>query len=69
MQTFSKLAIAVFSAALWSVPLLAAEGAKRTWTFDDETAGQIARGFTNTAVLEKGVMTPAGKIQLARRMA
>src|SRR5690349_7808389 len=27
--------------------LLAAEGSKRTWTFDSETTGQIAKGFTN----------------------
>lgn len=27
--------------------LVAAEGSKRTWTFDDETTGQIAKGFTN----------------------
>jgi hypothetical protein len=27
--------------------LIAAEGSKRTWTFDDEPTGQIAKGFTN----------------------
>ena len=27
--------------------LLAAEGSKRTWTFDGESTGQIAKGFTN----------------------
>jgi hypothetical protein len=27
--------------------LIAAEGSKRTWTFDDEPIGQIAKGFTN----------------------
>jgi hypothetical protein len=27
--------------------LIAAEESKRTWAFDDETTGQIAKGFTN----------------------
>lgn len=27
--------------------LLAADGSKRTWNFDGETTGQIAKGFTN----------------------
>src|SRR5262245_54220006 len=27
--------------------LFAADGSKRTWTFDEETTGKIAKGFTN----------------------
>ena len=34
-------------AAILSNPLYAADDAKRTWTFDHETTGQIAKGFTN----------------------
>jgi hypothetical protein len=33
--------------ALLSGYLYAADDAKRTWTFDDETTGQIAKGFAN----------------------
>jgi hypothetical protein len=32
---------------LASSALLAADGAKRTWTFDGDATGQIAKGFTN----------------------
>ncbi len=32
---------------LFTTVLVAAEGSKRTWTFDDDTTGQIAKGFTN----------------------
>jgi hypothetical protein len=34
-------------AALLASPLDAGEGTKRTWTFDDDEAGVIAKGFTN----------------------
>src|SRR4051812_38466950 len=33
--------------ATTSTPLFAQEGGKRTWTFDDEATGRIAKGFTN----------------------
>jgi hypothetical protein len=46
MRTWSKLAAASFLTLV--VPLLyAADGAKRTWTFDDDPNGKIAKGFTN----------------------
>jgi hypothetical protein len=34
-------------AAVLSGPLQGADGVKRTWTFDDDATGQIAKGFTN----------------------
>ena len=34
-------------AALLLGPLYAGQGAKRTWSFDDDEAGVIAKGFTN----------------------
>jgi hypothetical protein len=34
-------------AAILGSPLYAADDTKRTWTFDDETTGQIAKGFAN----------------------
>jgi hypothetical protein len=47
MRTWSKLAAAGTLAGALAGPLLAGDGAKKTWTFDDEDTGRIARGFTN----------------------
>lgn len=46
----------------WALELVDKNGGK-------PTGPQIAKGFTNTAALEKGVVTPAGRVQLARRVA
>lgn len=46
----------------WALELVDKNGGK-------PTGPQIAKGFTHTAPLEKGVITPAGKVQLARRVA
>src|SRR5436305_1431602 len=61
VQTLSKLAAGAVIAAAWSVALLAADGAKRTWTFDDEADGRIARGFTNEVGEWKVVASDRGK--------
>jgi hypothetical protein len=37
----------VVLAAVLGGPLRGADDAKRTWTFDDDASGQIAKGFTN----------------------
>jgi hypothetical protein len=37
----------VVLAAVLGGPLHGADAGKRTWTFDDEATGQIAKGFTN----------------------
>jgi hypothetical protein len=47
MKTGSLCLLAGVVLAMTGTPLLAQEGTKRTWTFDDETTGQIAKGFTN----------------------
>jgi hypothetical protein len=39
----------------------AADDAKKTWTFDGDTAGQIAKGFTNDAGEWKVVASDSGK--------
>lgn len=46
MKTWSSPALSVIVMTLGTA-LMAAGNAKRTWTFDDETTGQIAKGFTN----------------------
>jgi hypothetical protein len=47
--------------AILSGPLSAAEDAKRTWSFDDEATGQIARGFTNEVGQWSVVASDSGK--------
>jgi hypothetical protein len=47
MTTWKSVVGSFALAALLVGPLNARDAAKRTWTFDDETTGQIARGFTN----------------------
>jgi hypothetical protein len=47
MRSLSSLATGVLLVGTLTVPLFAGGDAKRTWTFDDETTGQIAKGFTN----------------------
>ena len=46
----------------WALELVDKNGGK-------PTGPQMAGNFTKTAVLEKGVLTPAGKVQLVRRVA
>ena len=47
MRTWSLMSSGLALAALLLGPLYAGEGAKRTWTFDDDETGVIAKGFTN----------------------
>jgi len=47
MKASSLCMLAGVMLAMSSSPLLAQEGTKRTWNFDDEATGRIAKGFTN----------------------
>jgi len=47
MRTSSLMTSGVALGALLLSPVYAGDGAKRTWTFDDDEAGAIAKGFTN----------------------
>jgi hypothetical protein len=47
MRNWTKRAAGTALAGMLATALLAAEETKRTWTFDDDVSGQIARGFTN----------------------
>src|SRR5262249_40279037 len=47
MKTRSPMTSGVALVALLLSPLYAGEGAKRTWTFDNDETGAIATGFTN----------------------
>lgn len=46
MKVWKKL-VAGIAAMTSAAALIAADGVKRTWTFDDDATGQIAKGFTN----------------------
>jgi hypothetical protein len=48
-------------AAVLGGPLFGADAAKRTWTFDDEAVGQIAKGFTNEVGQWSVVASDKGK--------
>jgi hypothetical protein len=51
----------VVLAAVLSGPLQGADDAKRTWTFDDDASGQIAKGFTNEVGQWSVVASDKGK--------
>jgi hypothetical protein len=44
------------------VPLFATEGGERTWTFEGDQVGTIAKGFTNEVGEWKIVAAPEGKV-------
>jgi hypothetical protein len=51
----------VVLAAVLSGPLYGADDAKRTWTFDGDVSGQIAKGFTNEVGQWSVVASDKGK--------
>ena len=61
MHQWSKLATGLALAAILSGPLHAADDAKRTWTFDDDASGQLAKGFTNEVGQWSVVASDKGK--------
>jgi hypothetical protein len=60
MRTWSNLAVIGILGGALVAPLFA-DDAKKTWTFDDEPTGKIAKGFTNEAGEWKVVATDSGK--------
>ena len=47
MRTLRKLAAVLVLSGPLVAPSFAGDETKRTWTFDDEATGKIAKGFTN----------------------
>jgi 3-keto-disaccharide hydrolase len=47
MRIPNRLPAALLGVALLAGRLYAAQGTPRTWTFDDDATGRIAKGFTN----------------------
>jgi hypothetical protein len=61
MKTWSLVTRGLALAALLLSPLYAADDAKRTWTFDDDETGAIAKGFTNEVGEWKVAASDKGK--------
>ena len=61
MQTWNKLAAGVMLVGTLTVPLFAGGDAKKTWTFDGDQTGAIAKGFTNETGEWKVVDSDSGK--------
>jgi hypothetical protein len=61
MRTWSKLAAGALAVALVAPLLYAGDEAKKTWTFDDDATGRIAKGFTNDAGEWTVVASDSGK--------
>ena len=68
MRSLNRLAAGVILVGTLTVPLLAGDDAKKTWTFDDDEAGAIAKGFTNEVGEWKVAASDQGKAlaQLAK---
>jgi hypothetical protein len=62
MQIWNQLAASVMLVGTLTVSLVAGDDAKKTWTFDEDRVGMIARGFTNEVGEWKVVDTPEGKV-------
>ena len=61
MKTWSLMTSGLALAVLLSGRLYAGDGAKRTWTFDDDETGAIAKGFTNEVGEWKVAASDKGK--------
>jgi hypothetical protein len=61
MRTRSKITSSLALATLLLAPLYAGEGPKRTWNFDDDESGVIAKGFTNEVGEWKVAASDSGK--------
>ncbi|MFI5458507.1 MAG: family 16 glycoside hydrolase [Isosphaerales bacterium] len=61
MKTWSLMTSGFALAGLLLSPLYAGDDAKRTWTFDDDETGAIAKGFTNDVGEWKVAASDKGK--------
>ena len=61
MRAWNRSAAAVLLVGASAVPLFAGDDTKKTWTFDDDRTGAIAKGFTNETGEWKVVDSDAGK--------
>jgi hypothetical protein len=61
MQSWSKIAASVMLVGFLAIPLLAGDKAKKTWSFDNDRTGAIAKGFTNETGEWKVVDSDSGR--------
>jgi hypothetical protein len=62
MQIWNKTNASVMLVGTLTLPLFAGDDAKTTWSFNDDQAGMIAKGFTNEVGEWKVVETSEGKV-------
>jgi 3-keto-disaccharide hydrolase len=62
VRTARTIVVGLLLTGLLVCPLAAGEGGKKVWTFEDDTAGMIATGFTNEVGEWKAISTPDGKV-------
>jgi len=62
MNIWNTLAASVMLGGTLTVPLFAGDEGRKTWTFDDEQVGEIAKGFTNEVGDWKVVDAREGKV-------
>jgi hypothetical protein len=61
MRSFDKLAACIVFIGSLTGPLLAGDDAKKSWNFDDDETGVIAKGFTNEVGEWKVAASDTGK--------
>jgi hypothetical protein len=61
MHAWDRLTAVVMLVGTFTVPLIAGDDAKKTWTFDGDQTGAIAKGFTNETGEWKVVASDSGK--------
>jgi hypothetical protein len=61
MRILNRLAAGVILVGTLAIPLLAGDEDKKTWNFDDDQTGAIAKGFSNEAGDWKVVESDSGK--------
>jgi hypothetical protein len=61
MRSFDKLAVCIVFVGSLTGPLFAGDDAKKSWNFDDDETGVIAKGFTNEVGEWKVAASDSGK--------
>jgi hypothetical protein len=61
MRSWAELAVGVGLVGVLAIPLFARDEDKKTWTFDNDQTGAIAKGFTNETGEWKVVDSDSGK--------
>jgi hypothetical protein len=61
MRDWTEFATCLTLVGVLTIPVFAGDDARKTWTFDDNASGQIAKGFTNEVGQWSVVASDKGK--------